>query len=48
MRSVLGRVFLLIYTLARIYIIVESFISIRHVRLGVYLMPSWVQMIPHL
>lgn len=48
MRSVLGRVFLLLYTLARLYIIVESFISLRHVPIGVYLTPSWLQMIPHL
>lgn len=48
MRSVLGRVFLLLYTLARVYIIVESFTSLRHVPIGVYLTPSWLQMIPHL
>lgn len=48
MRSVLGRVFLFLYTLARLYIIVESFVSLRHVPIGVYLTPSWVQMIPHL
>lgn len=47
-RSVLGRVFLLLYTLARLYIIVESFISLRRVPIGVYLTPSWLQMIPHI
>lgn len=48
MRGVLGRAFLLIYTLARLYIIVESFISLRHVPIGVFLTPSWLQMIPHI
>lgn len=32
---------------ARLYIIVESFISLRLVPIGVYWTPFWLQMIPH-
>lgn len=35
------------YLTARTFIIVESFISLRSVPIGVYLTPSWLQMIPH-
>ena len=35
------------YTLSRIYIVVESFISLRHVPIGVYAAIPWVQDIPH-
>jgi len=35
------------YFIARTFIIVESFISLRSVPIGVYLIPSWLQMIPH-
>ncbi|KAK3943220.1 hypothetical protein QBC46DRAFT_377836 [Diplogelasinospora grovesii] len=45
--SVIGVAFALLYILARLYIIVESFISLRAVPVGVYLTPSWIQMIPH-
>jgi len=38
---------ILIYSLARAYIIVESFISLRRVPIGVYWTPAWLQMIPH-
>lgn len=38
---------LLIYGIARVFIIVESFISLRLVPLGVYISPPWVQMFPH-
>ena len=37
-----------IYIAARIYIVVEAFISLRHVPLGVYATPSWTNYIPHL
>ncbi|KAF4970712.1 hypothetical protein FSARC_2343 [Fusarium sarcochroum] len=37
----------LLYMVSRVYIIVEVFISLRHVPVGVYVSPSWVQMIPH-
>ncbi|KAK4644209.1 hypothetical protein QC761_0050290 [Podospora bellae-mahoneyi] len=30
-----------------LYIVVESFVSLRAVPLGVYYTPSWIQMIPH-
>ena len=39
---------LLLYLPARIFIIIESFISLRHVPVGVYTNLSWAQYIPHL
>ena len=38
---------LVVYSCARLYIVVESFISLRKVPIGVYYTPSWLQMIPH-
>ncbi|KAK0670294.1 hypothetical protein QBC41DRAFT_390026 [Cercophora samala] len=38
---------LLAIATARVYILVESFISLRAVPLGVYYTPSWIQMMPH-
>ena len=38
----------LLYTLARVFIVVESFISLRHVPIGVYSGVTWAQYIPHL
>lgn len=38
---------LVVYMLARIYIIFEAFASLRHVPIGVYMAPVWVQMFPH-
>jgi hypothetical protein len=35
------------YAVARVYIVVESFASLRHVPIGVYWTPAWLQMIPH-
>jgi len=35
------------YSLARIFIVVESFIGLRRVPIGVYWTPAWLQMIPH-
>ncbi|KAI1392122.1 uncharacterized protein F4822DRAFT_425338 [Hypoxylon trugodes] len=32
---------------ARAYIVIEAFISLRNVPIGVYWSPGWVQMIPH-
>lgn len=37
-----------IYALARIFIVVESFLSLRHVPIGVYAAVPWVQNIPHI
>lgn len=34
--------------IARVYIIVEAFISLRHVPSGVYLGMTWAQYIPHM
>ena len=41
---------LLIYVLAvcRFYIVVEAFVSLRSMPIGVYWTPAWIQMIPHL
>ena len=35
------------YTLSRYYLVVEAFISLRHVPIGVYAAVPWVQAIPH-
>ncbi|KAL7952271.1 hypothetical protein V8C34DRAFT_299683 [Trichoderma compactum] len=43
----MGALAVLFYALARVYIVVESFVSLRRVSIGVYLTPSWLQMIPH-
>ncbi|PON30792.1 hypothetical protein TGAM01_v200212 [Trichoderma gamsii] len=43
----MGALAVLFYALARVYIVVESFVSLRHVPIGVYLTPSWLQMMPH-
>ena len=37
----------ILYALSRLYIVVESFISLRHVPIGVYAAVPWVQDIPH-
>lgn len=37
-----------LFVLSRIYIITESFISLRHVQLGVYQTVQWTDYIPHL
>ncbi|KAK4205110.1 hypothetical protein QBC40DRAFT_65911 [Triangularia verruculosa] len=34
--------------LVRVFLVVESFISLRSVPLGVYYTPAWIQMIPHI
>jgi hypothetical protein len=45
----LGLVLLyLFYFLSRLYLVVESFISLRHVPIGVYTTIPWVQNIPHI
>ena len=40
-------VFMFWYSLARVYIVVEAFFSLRRVPIGVYWTPAWLQMIPH-
>ncbi|KAJ4245481.1 hypothetical protein NW762_013990 [Fusarium torreyae] len=45
-----GLVFYLLalgYAFARVFIIVESFISLRHAPVGVFLSPEWVELFPH-
>jgi hypothetical protein len=43
----MGAVAIVFYALARMYIVVESFVSLRRVPIGVYWTPAWIQMIPH-
>jgi hypothetical protein len=43
----MGYVAITFYTLARAYLVVESFVSLRRVPIGVYWTPAWLQMIPH-
>ena len=38
----------LLLVFARVFIVVESFISLRHVPLGVYIYVRWAKYIPHL
>ena len=38
---------IVLYILLRLYIVVEAFVSLRHVPIGVYAAVSWVQAIPH-
>lgn len=45
--KILGRITLYGITLCRIYIVVEAFVSLRAVPIGVYLTPAWIQMVPH-
>ncbi|RSL47302.1 hypothetical protein CEP54_013473 [Fusarium duplospermum] len=39
---------LVMYVIARVYIVLESFLSLRCVPLGVFFSPAWLQMFPHL
>ena len=41
------RILVVAYLGARTFIVVESFISLRHVPIGVYWTPPWLQVIPH-
>ncbi len=43
----LGKFMMLVFMLSRLYIVVEAFVSLRAVPIGVYWTPAWVQMIPH-
>jgi len=43
-----GAAALCAYISARVFVVVESFISLRKVPIGVYWSPPWLQMIPHL
>jgi hypothetical protein len=38
---------LVAYACSRTFIVVESFASLRHVPIGIYWTPEWLQMIPH-
>ncbi|RSM18256.1 hypothetical protein CDV31_002982 [Fusarium ambrosium] len=37
----------IIYVCCRIFIVVEAFVALRQVPVGVYISPAWVQMVPH-
>jgi len=45
--SGLGVTAVVFYAIARIFLVVESFIGLRRVPIGVYWTPPWLQMIPH-
>jgi hypothetical protein len=47
-RIIFAIIFTALFLLARLFIIVESFISIRKVPAGVYATIRWVDMIPHI
>ncbi|KAK3370431.1 hypothetical protein B0H63DRAFT_486991 [Podospora didyma] len=38
---------LFFYCLARVFLVIESFISLRAQPIGVFWTPSWLDMIPH-
>lgn len=38
---------ILAFIACRLYIVVEAFVSLRAVPIGVYWTPAWIQMIPH-
>jgi len=46
--NVVAGVCLLMYALSRSYLVVESFVSLRSVPIGVYWTPPWIQMLPHI
>ncbi|OBS25784.1 hypothetical protein FPOA_06319 [Fusarium poae] len=37
----------LLYAAARVFVIIESFLSLRQVPVGVFLSPEWVELFPH-
>jgi hypothetical protein len=37
-----------VYALARLFIIIESFVSLRAEPIDIYIIPAWLQMLPHL
>jgi len=42
------KLLIFIFGFFRLYIIIESFISLRRLPIGVFWTPSWLQMIPHI
>jgi len=43
-----GRLLIYVLAVCRFYIVVEAFVSLRSMPIGVYWTPAWIQMIPHL
>ncbi|KAK3375648.1 hypothetical protein B0T24DRAFT_664804 [Lasiosphaeria ovina] len=43
-----GLLAIVLYLAARAFLVVQSFLSLRRVPIGVYWSPAWLQMIPHL
>ncbi|KAK3900069.1 hypothetical protein C8A05DRAFT_36304 [Staphylotrichum tortipilum] len=43
----IDKAIVLVFVVCRLYIVVEAFVSLRSVPIGVYWTPSWIQMIPH-
>jgi hypothetical protein len=39
---------LVLYAVARLYLVVEAFINLRNVPMTVYDTPAWTQLLPHL
>jgi hypothetical protein len=46
--KVLLAILFLCYAISRVFIVVEAFVSLRHVPIGVYLAVPWTQSIPHI
>ena len=44
----LASVYFFLYAVARVYIVTESFVSLRYVPIGVYSSLDWLQVIPHI
>ncbi|KAF4965154.1 hypothetical protein FSARC_7021 [Fusarium sarcochroum] len=42
-----AHVFFFAYSISRIFLVIESFISLRALPIGTYWTPSWLQMLPH-
>lgn len=45
--GIVGRITMFMMIICRVYIVVEAFVSLRAVPIGVYWTPAWIQMIPH-
>ena len=38
----------ILYALSRIYLVIESFVSLRHVSIGAYAAVPWIEAVPHI
>ena len=46
--SIIFALLALAYSLSRVYLVVESFISLRHAPIGAYAAVPWVEAVPHI